>query len=250
MSDFAPFARANAIKRLPILIIAFVALVSLFLFRDSISFDSLQQHRDALFAFRDQYYLWAVLIYSVCYIVMVTFLIPGTLVATLTGGFLFGFWVGGLTTILSATIGATLVFFAVRFGFGEAIVAKMDNSAPMVKKIKDGIKENEWSVMFLLRLVPVLPFPVANALPALLGVRPDRYVIATFFGIAPGSMIYTWIGVGLGEVLARGERPNVDIVFEPYILGPLLGLIALACLPIFVKFGKTKTTKTNLDAEQ
>jgi hypothetical protein len=39
----------------------------------------------------------------------------------------------------------------------------------------------------------------------------------------------------LGEVFARGETPNFGIIFEPHILLPILGLCALAVLPIIIK---------------
>jgi hypothetical protein len=52
----------------------------------------------------------------------------------------------------------------------------------------------------------------------------------------PGTVVYTWVGVGLGEVFARGETPDLGIIFEPHVLGPILALCALAALPMLVKF--------------
>ena len=57
-----------------------------------------------------------------------------------------------------------------------------------------------------------------------------------FFGIMPGTAVYTWVGAGLGAVFAAGQTPNLGIIFEPQILGPLLGLGALALIPVIVKF--------------
>ncbi len=56
-----------------------------------------------------------------------------------------------------------------------------------------------------------------------------------FFGIIPGAVVYTSVGAGLGEVFERGETPNLGIIFEPFIMGPIIGLIVLAALPIFIK---------------
>jgi uncharacterized membrane protein YdjX (TVP38/TMEM64 family) len=72
-------------------------------------------------------------------------------------------------------------------------------------------------------------------LPALVGVRFWNFLWTTALGIVPGAIVFTWIGVGLGEVFARGERPDLSLIWEPYILGPILGLCALAALPIVVK---------------
>jgi hypothetical protein len=90
-------------------------------------------------------------------------------------------------------------------------------------------------MLFLIRLVPAVPFFVANLMPAFLDVPLRRFVISTFFGIMPGAVVYTSVGAGLGEVFARGETPNLGIIFEPQILLPILGLAALAALPIIVK---------------
>ena len=112
-----------------------------------------------------------------------------------------------------------------------------------MKAVRDGLKRNELSFLLLMRLVPAVPFFAANLIPALFGVSLGRFVVTTFVGIIPGGVVYTWIGAGLGEVFARGESPDLGLVFEPYILGPILGLCALALLPVLVKtFRKEPTT--------
>ncbi len=50
-----------------------------------------------------------------------------------------------------------------------------------------------------------------------------------------GGVVYTSVGAGLGEVFAQGEAPDFGLIFEPHILLPLLGLCALAALPILIK---------------
>ena len=90
-------------------------------------------------------------------------------------------------------------------------------------------------VLFLIRLVPAVPFFVANVVPALVGVPLFRFAVTTFLGIIPGAVVYTSVGAGLGEVFARGETPDLGIIFEPRILLPILGLCALAALPIILK---------------
>ncbi|MCV2882377.1 TVP38/TMEM64 family protein [Actibacterium sp. XHP0104] len=222
-------------RRLPLIIIAAVALVGAFTLREHLSFDALAENREALIALRDQHYLLAVLGFVAIYVVIVAFSLPGATIATLTGGFLFGVFPGALFNITAATIGATLIFLAVRWGLGERLVARMDASQGRIHQIREAIRENELSMLFLIRLVPAVPFFVANILPALVGVSPLRFIVTTFLGIIPGGVVYTWVGAGLGEVFARGETPNLGIIFEPHILGPILGLCALAALPIVIK---------------
>ena len=116
----------------------------------------------------------------------------------------------------------------------------MEASDGTVKRLKAGIDENQWSVLFLMRLVPAVPFFVANIIPALVGVPLSRFVITTFLGIIPGGVVYTSVGAGLGVVFERGDTPDLGIIFEPQILLPILGLCALAALPIILKAFRQK----------
>ncbi|MEM8581204.1 MAG: TVP38/TMEM64 family protein [Pseudomonadota bacterium] len=238
-----PRQKATLPKWVPIAAIGIVAAIGAFTLKDTLTFEALAANREALIAFRDANFAVTVAAYLAVYILIVAFSFPGATIATLTGGFLFGLATGTLLTVFAATAGATIIFLAARWGLGDKLAAKMDASEGKVKQIKDGLKENELSVLFLMRLVPAIPFFVANLLPALVGVRLDRFVFTTFFGIIPGTAVYTWVGAGLGEVFERGETPNLGIIFEPHILGPILGLSALALLPIILKkFRKSEST--------
>ncbi len=226
----------NALRRrLPLIAILVGAAFGAFFLRDYLTFETLKENREALLAVRDANYGLTVLAFIGAYILIVAFSLPGATIASLTGGFLFATFPGVLFNISAATIGATAIFMAARWGLGEKLAARMDSSKGGVKKIKSAIDENQWEALFLIRLVPAVPFFMANLIPALVGVPLHRFVITTFLGIIPGTAVITSVGAGLGEVFARGETPNLGIIFEPAILLPFLGLSALAALPIFLK---------------
>jgi uncharacterized membrane protein YdjX (TVP38/TMEM64 family) len=227
--------RSGLVRRLPILVILAVALVGAFALRDHLSFEALARNREALIAFRDANFATTAVLFIAAYALIVAFSLPGATVATLAGGFLFGVFPGTLFNVVAATGGAVVIFLAARWGAGERLAARMDASHGLVRRIKAGIDENQWSMLFLIRLVPAVPFFVANVVPALVGVPLFRYVLSTFLGIIPGALVYTSVGAGLGEVFARGETPDLGIIFEPHILLPLLGLCALAALPILLR---------------
>jgi uncharacterized membrane protein YdjX (TVP38/TMEM64 family) len=236
MDETTDMPRRNGLtRRLPILVIAAVAVAGAFSLGDFLSFETLARHREALIEVRDANYAQAVALFVGVYVLIVAFSLPGATVATLTGGFLFGVFPGALFNVFAATAGATLIFLAARWGLGERLAARMDASEGLVRRIKAGIDDNQWSMLFLIRLVPAVPFFVANLVPALVGVPLYRYIVSTFFGIIPGAVVFTSVGAGLGEVFARGETPNLGVIFEPRILLPLLGLCALAALPIVLK---------------
>ncbi|MBD3677206.1 MAG: TVP38/TMEM64 family protein [Rhodobacteraceae bacterium] len=235
MTDTTVPPRAGVLRHLPLALILTVALIGAFALRDQLSFEALRDNREALLAFRDANYMGTVLAFIALYVVIVGFSLPGATVATLTGGFLFATFPGVLFNVTGATLGAVVIFLAARWGLGERLAARMEASDGTVKRLKDGIDENQWSVLFLIRLVPAVPFFVANLLPAMVGVPLHRFVISTFLGIIPGGLVYTSVGAGLGDVFARGETPNLGIIFEPQILLPILGLCALAALPMVLK---------------
>lgn len=228
-------ARLNYWRMAPLLVIALIALVGYFALADIITFESISDNRVALIAFRDQHYFLASLAFILAYVAMVAFSLPGAAVASVTCGFLFGLFPGVVYVVVAATAGATLIFSAARMGVGDYLSARMDTSGEKVQQFKEGLRENEISYLLLIRLVPVVPFFAANLLPALVGARTRIFVLTTFFGIMPGSAVFTYIGVGLGELLDRGETPHLGIIFDWYILGPILALCALAAFPIVIR---------------
>ena len=226
---------SRLIRLAPLIAIGLAAILGVVFLRDLVSFDALRDNRTALLAFRDAHYLLSVLGFIGIYILIVGFSLPGATIATLTGGFLFATFPGVLFNITGATVGATVIFLAARWGLGDRLSARMNATDGLVKRVKDGIDDNQWSMLFLIRLVPAVPFFMANLIPGLVGVPLSRFVVSTFFGIMPGAVVYTSVGAGLGEVFARGETPNLALIFEPQIFLPLLGLCLLAALPIVIK---------------
>lgn len=230
-----PTARGGFVRKLPFLVILVVAAVGAYALRDKLSFEALAQNREALIAFRDAHYLVSVLAFMAAYVTIVAFSLPGATVATLTGGFLFGLFPGVMYNVVAATLGAVAIFLAARAGFGASIAAKIEAGGGAAAKLQAGLRENEWSVLFLMRLVPAVPFFLANLIPAFVGVALNRFAITTFLGIIPGTLVFTSIGSGLGDVFARGETPDLSIFFAPQVIGPILGLAALSALPILLK---------------
>ena len=232
----APLSHSRAwLRRLPLLVILLAAIVGAVALRDELSFDTLARHREELLAFRDAHYLWAVLAFLAAYVAIVALSLPGGTVATLTGGFLFGLFPGVLYNIAAAGTGAVLVFLAARTGFGGALAQKLDAAGGKAARLQARLRENEWSVLFLMRLVPFVPFFIANLVPAFVGTSLHRFAISTFLGIIPGALVFTSVGSGLGEVFAQGKAPELGVIFTPPVLLPLLGLATLAALPMLLR---------------
>lgn len=235
MADVPSRPKQGLLRHAPLAAILCAAVIGYFVLDDYLTFDTLRDNREALLAFRDAHFTQMIAAFIALYVVIVSFSLPGAAVASVTGGFLFGLPLGTLCNVLSASLGATVIFLAARAGLGRAMAARMDAADGTLKKIRNGLREHEVHVLLLLRLVPAVPFFVANLLPAMVGVKLVNFVWTTVVGIIPGTIVFTWIGVGLGEVFDRGESPDLSLLWEPQIIGPILALSALAAMPILIK---------------
>lgn len=226
---------SSVTRLLPLAAILIAAGLGFVFLRDVLSFEALAENREALEVFRDQNYLIASVIFMLAYAAIVAFSLPGATIATLTGGFLFGTFPGVFFNVAGATLGAVAIFLAAKNGLGDRLASKMDTSSGRMATFKEELDQNQWSFLFVMRLVPVIPFFVANLLPALVGVPLHRFAISTFLGIIPGALVYTSVGAGLGTLLDQGQTPDLGIIFEPHVILPLLGLAALSLLPVVLR---------------
>ncbi len=220
---------------IPALVLLSAAVLGAVLLREELSFEALAVHRAELLALRDAHYGLAVAGFIAAYVGIVAFSLPGATVATLTGGFLFGLFPGVFFNLAGATVGAVLLFLAVRAGFGASLQRRIEAHGGSVARLRGALARNEWEVLFLMRVTPVVPFFMANLIPALLNISLVKFAVTTAVGIVPGALVLTSVGSGLGEVFAAGGMPDLSVFLEPYVVGPIVGLVVLGVLPMVVR---------------
>jgi len=196
---------------------------------DLLSLEALARHREALVGFVAANAALAAAAYAALYVAAVAFSLPGAVVLTLAGGFLFGPVAGTALTVAAATLGASLVFLFARRIFGADALARL---GPRAAGLAEGIRRDAVSYLLVLRLVPLFPFFLVNLVPAFVGVRLPVFAATTLVGIIPGTAVFSLAGAGLGDVLAAGGRFEVGQVLTPSVLGALIGLAALSLLAI------------------
>ncbi len=189
-----------------------------------LNIEALQTHEAALRTFVSDNLILALATFIAVYAVATAVSLPGALILTLTGGYLFGPWIGGSATVVGATLGALAVFYAVRTSLGEILRRRAEASGGKLKAVIDGVEAGAFGYILTLRLVPLAPFWLVNIAAALAHAPLRAYALATFLGIMPATFIYSGIGAGIGELIARGETPDAGVIFEPKILLPLVGL--------------------------
>jgi len=229
----------NYIKRWGLLVVLIVLLGLFIHFKlyHYLSFKSLKLHRSSLLTWTDQHLMLALGSFMLMYIIGVASSMPGAFFLTFVGGFLFGPVLGTLTVVISATLGATLVYLAVKLALRDWVAKR---NAKWLKFMENGFKDHALSYLLFLRLVPVFPFFLINIVPALLGVSLSTFVVGTFIGIIPGSFIYVLVGNGLGHVFDTNATPNISILADPALFGPLIALALLALIPIGYRHFKSR----------
>lgn len=232
MDETSKTKGGGIVRFLPLLlIVSGLAAVLVSGLHKQISFEALRANRAALTAFVADQPVIAVAAYLGVYVAFTAMMIPGALWITIAGGFLFGLLGGTLATAVGATIGATVLFLVARTSLGEPLRKR---AGPFLKKLESGFQENPFSYMLTLRFLPIVPFPVANVAPALLGAKLRDFVVTTALGILPGVLAYTWIGSGLGAAFDSGAEPNLG-GFAKQLLPAFFALAAVSLAPAIIK---------------
>ena len=166
------------------------------------------------------------------YAVATVLMAPGSIL-TIGAGFAFGLWKGFLAVSGGATLGASLSFLVARFiarDKVEAIAKRNDR----FRKIDNAIEQQGAKLVFLLRLSPVIPFNLSNYFYGLTGVRFWPYVLASWIGTMPGTLLYVYIGTaGKAAVAAAAGGAAVKHGWQYWtFLG--VGLAATVIVTIWV----------------
>lgn len=229
-------APSSAILRFLPLVALVAGLIAFFALglQHDVTFEALARHREALLAWVAGHRLVAPFVYMLVYVLAVAFSIPGGIWLTISGGFLFGTLAGGIYTVISATLGATLLFLAARTAFGDLLRARAGSA---LQRMEEGFRRDAFNYLLVLRLVPLFPFFLVNLVPAFLGVRLWTYVAATALGIIPATFVFASVGNGLGAVFDAGDKPH--LLTLPVLL-PLLGLALLALIPVVYRSVKRR----------
>lgn len=194
-----------------------------------VSWGTLARHQWELAAWVDTHPILAPSLYILAYAVVVALSLPEAAVVSVAGGLLFGTLLGGALAIAGSTIGAIVLFLAIRHHLARAVAAR---GGRLIDRVRAALERDGFSYLLAIRLVPAFPFWLVNLAAGLSGMRLRPYVSATVLGIIPATFVYASIGAGVGKVLAEGGAPDLSIIFSPGILGPLIGFAALSLLPV------------------
>ena len=209
-----------------------------------LSIDTLREYQQVLKKFVAAHPIATFLVFVVVYAIATAFMLTGAWI-TIAGGVLFGMIFGTIGTTIGATIGASLLFWVAQTSIGSVL---RERAGPFLSKMEKGFQEDAFFYMLATRLIPAVPFAVANIAPALLGAKFREFVLVTAIGIVPGVVLYTSIGTGLSASLDTenaGDPVEIAKNFIPAFVA--LGIVAL--LPVVYRRFVMKKNK-NMDSEK
>ncbi len=191
-----------------------------------LSLTALKENRDSLLAFTDANFIAAVAIFIGTYILVAGLSLPGAVILTLAGGFVFGAGLATLFINIGATTGATLAFLTARYVLRDAVEQRF---GARLGPFQEGFAKNAFNYLLTLRLIPLFPFFMVNLVSGLTRVNVGTYMLATTIGIIPGSFVYAYAGRQLGTINSLKE------IASPNVIGAFVLLGLLALVPVVYK---------------
>lgn len=200
-----------------------------------LSLDTLRDHGATMEAFTGRHYLFSLLALVVVFAVLTASVVPGVFFVTITAGYLFGPWVGGIATSIAATLGALVVYAVARSALGDALRRRAARDPGLMQRVCDAIDRDTFWYVLASRLAVVVPFHMINLAAGVMGVRLTPYTIATVIGLLPAHFIYCWIGDSLHDLLRVDPDPDIPSLFYAF-WAPMAGVFVLAViLPLAMK---------------
>jgi uncharacterized membrane protein YdjX (TVP38/TMEM64 family) len=162
---------------------------------------------------------WGAVLFAVAYVPAAILFVPGALL-TLSAGFAFGVVKGTLVVSVGSTAGAAAAFLVART-VARDWVSRRIAGRPKLAAIGRAVAREDFKLVLLTRLSPVLPFNMLNYALGLTGVRFGNYLLASWIGMLPGTVMYVYLGSAANSVasLLSEETPRSTSQQVLFVLG-------------------------------
>ena len=170
-------------------------------------------------------------IFSVVWVALLGFGSPILIIS----GVLFGKWIGTLTSVISISCGALILYSIGIFFFRDLVKAILEKK---FEKYIHQFQKNELFYFFIYRFIGGLgvPFGLQNLIPVLFDMKKINYFLASFFGFIPSMFIMNTIGAGLNSYVEQAQSFSIiDLILTPEIYFPIILFGGLMIISLFVK---------------
>jgi uncharacterized membrane protein YdjX (TVP38/TMEM64 family) len=137
---------------------------------------------------------WTGVVLAVIWIPAAILFVPGSIL-TLGTGFLLGLGWGTLTVSIGSTAGAAAAFGVSRILFRERVRRRLGNR-PAFRAIDRAVADEGLKIVLLLRVSPLFPYNVLNYAFGATGVSFRSFVLGSWLGMFPGTLLYVYLGSG------------------------------------------------------
>ena len=215
-------------------LIIFSFWVIYFLNRDFFELKTLFIYLEIIQNYISNNFLFSFFIFTLSYCFLIVCNFPIASLLSLIGGFLYGTWLGGMGIIIGGTVGSLIVFLVAKLFFHDYVAKKFLHKYSFIHQF---FQQNELELMFLIRLIPGIPFFAQNLILAGLGVNSLKFFLTTLVGLSPWAIIFASIGKGLEEIFIKDQDLSFSLIAKPEYLIPISLIISLV---IFILLFKKK----------
>ena len=184
------------------------------------------------------------LFFAVAYGVAAVVLLPGS-VLTIGAGFAYGpLW--GLVLVSPVSVfAATTAFLLARTVARDWVVRRLGRD-PRLAAIDAAVGQGGLKIVLLLRLSPLFPFGILNYTLGLTRVRLGDFVLGSWIGMLPGTLLYVYIGslITSASQFASGTRPSSGVAGHALLVAGLVATVAVTV--VFTRIAR-KALKHALD---
>jgi uncharacterized membrane protein YdjX (TVP38/TMEM64 family) len=188
----------------------------------------------------------APLIFVVIYILACVLLLPGSIL-TLGAGVVFGVVKGSIAVSIGSTLGATGAFLVGRYLTRAWVSGKVAGNEKFTA-VDEAVAREGWKIVLLTRLSPVFPFILLNYAFGLTKVSLKQFILASWAGMIPGTIMYVYIGSLAGDLASLGAGGRTRTTGEWILYG--VGLLATLVVTVFVTRVAKKALATRIPLEQ
>jgi len=174
---------------------------------------------------------WGTTLLATIYAFGLIICFPGT-PFNLAAGFLFGIWIGSATSVAGCIGGATLSFFVGR-SLAREWAQNLIKQHEKAKLINLAMEQNGWVFIFMIRLSPILPFGICNYIFGVSNVKFWIYWTATFAGLLPCTIAYTYLGSlmrNLADLFSGEGGTDQTIILVVSVVSTVLGIIIITAV--------------------
>jgi uncharacterized membrane protein YdjX (TVP38/TMEM64 family) len=237
--------KAAVFRWLALLSVVPAGCIALYLLRDEFSLERLAAYDAVVRQLNQDYPILMMTAAFLVYVAATGASVPGAAAMAVACGWLFGFRTALILVSLASTSGASLAFLTSRVLLRRAVRERFEQP---LKDIESVLQRDGAFYLFLLRLIPIIPFFVINIVMGLTPIRLRTFWWVSQLGMLPATILF---------VAAGATVPTLDSLVNQGITGILtlkvmafftaLGLLPLMARWMFVQRRAMKSDKTTAD---